>query len=178
MPLRLSVVLVQGEHLAAIDRILASTGYDRAGVLETDVPGAFAHRTAAQILARANGPHEVLRLAEDQGWTALSDAGAGLAEDLLALSNLSRALGTKVVSLFAEPDRVGLSVHDDGTPLRRAAWGEDAMEQGEPLPVETLFGSDVPTIRDLMLVAQSVGVDVEALNERALYTLVEVEPAA
>lgn len=176
--MNLSLVMIQGEFGAQVPELLSHFDHHCVALHEETVPGVETGRRVDQMRSAAGGRHEIVRVAQDQGWTVLADDQGMLAESMSACATLARVLDTQVITALDDGELWAFSIHGpDG--LRRALVvdGDDVVARGAPLPIEQLF-SGRAELRDLTMLIQSFGLDFERLNLEASYRLATVEPHA
>lgn len=168
------LLLIEARRALGPAEILAAVGWRdpvarRAGVEGTDVAA------AAQGLqdARPEAPLTLFAVSEADRWSVLSDLTAALADAGRDLAALSAQLDARVLALRFEPGACGLAWFDKGQLRRRIDQvGQGLSAEGDPLPVEGMFGSPTKLDEDdLITVVQSLGVDVARLNRAAAYTV-------
>lgn len=183
MAMHLNVILVRNHGVFGdlsghvVDTALACLGLRSVEASSHTVAGAFVQRSASTM--HDAGARQVLRVTSDQGYTVLSDGNGDAALELEAWCELSARLGTRVV--VARHDDLGteFAVFDHGEMTRLASWelGEAPLSLGEPLAQECLFAQSRPEVEELVEWIGCMGVDLERMNRRAMFTLHEVAEA-
>lgn len=161
--------------------------YDQAGFLDCEVVGEPVPGIAVLSVvedARVDRPDcEFLRHCRDRGWTVLADESGTLALEHRDLwTALARSHQAKIIVLHAEPEPGGIIAfavhHADGKRRAVAVCDDERQESGEPLAIERMFAGRMPTIDDLIALAQSFGVDFERLNVLPPYTVTAARAVA
>jgi hypothetical protein len=172
----LSLTLIESDIRPQLSAIFARAGVRTAGA---GFSGLVGDQIAARILEHnreAKAPTDFVWAGFEAGWTALADDSGHLPAQAKVWRDLAQELGRRVLALIADDDgeTIGFALYQpDGS--RRAVLKSDECREarGSELPIEEFFG-DVPLSRDhLFLIAQTQGVDIEALNRRAKFQLWE-----
>ncbi len=138
------------------------------------------HPIAASVPARevightmsADPNHEVVRIACDGGWTVLADESGRLPEARKLWKRETQSRGVRSLLMLADDEIVAFALHEpDGSARAVASCDGHYQAKGRPLAVEGAFAPKRLTAGDLLLLAQSVGVDLERLNHGINYRL-------
>ena len=176
MAMQLNGVFIRGDHRSIVRPVLfESLGLRPVGDVQDGVPGMMVWAAANAMMANATGPHEVVRFATAEGWTVVADGTGDLTFEREVWRALSGVLRTRIVALRRDDEGTEVAIYEGGRAVRLVVWDDEGTTSvGAVLPVEALFHGEEPTIADLVQLAGWLGIDLAALNCRAVYTLVEV----
>ena len=151
-----------------VDELITACGHEIVSELARDVP---ARHVASYALAVEHG-RELVRVAVEDGWTVIADESGRLPEARAVWQRASETRKVSSLVMMADGEVVAFAWHgrDGGTRAVAVSEGE-VHDAGQPLAIERAFGPAGPTSGDLLLIAQSVGVDLGRLNEQARYRL-------
>lgn len=168
------VLLVEARRQRPPASLLAALGWADPVDHRDDVEGARVG-VAAQALqdAHPDAPLTLFAATESDRWTVLSDLTSALLDADAELAGLSADLDARVLALRFDEEAGGLSWYDHGRLRRRIdRIGKGISAEGDPLPVEAMFGAPTKIDQDdLLTVVQSLGVDVARLNAVGRYVV-------
>jgi hypothetical protein len=167
--MNMSLVLIhQALGRSEAESLIKCCGHEILGELANDVPAGH----VASYASTVGDQQEVVRVAVEGGWTVLADESGRLPEARATWREASVQQGVASLSLISEPDLVAFAWHGADGQSRAVAVADDARrESGDALAIERSFAGNGPSSGDLLLLAQSVGVDLARLNDRARFRL-------
>jgi hypothetical protein len=167
------ILVRSAEHVDHLG-MLAALGFRAPIHVEPAVAGARVVEFARRLVDEHQTPASAFAITAQREWTLVSDLSGALLDELDALADLSARLDARVLALCFEPDACSLCCFEAGRLRRRVEQGPDGLRvEGEPLAIEAAFGSPARLEEDdLLVLAQSLGLDLQHLNDSAVYTLV------